>query len=135
MTKETTDDPGGTADATTEGEDLEVETTATEATEASGTATETWTTPEPGSADDREPRGNGYAGRSYGDRQSGRGYNRGYGRGPNYGDQDARRIRDSSVEPGGRMNGAMEHDGRPPFRYNSLGSTPQRRDSSVGRVT
>ena len=32
------------------------------------------------------------------------------------------------------MNGALGHDGIPPFRYNSRGSTPQRRDSSVGRV-
>ena len=33
------------------------------------------------------------------------------------------------------MNGALEHEGRPPFRYNSRGSTPQRRDSSAVRVT
>ena len=33
------------------------------------------------------------------------------------------------------MNGALEHEGRPPFRYNSRGSTPQRRDSSAARVT
>ena len=33
------------------------------------------------------------------------------------------------------MNGALEHEGRPPFRYNSRGSIPQRRDSSVVRVT
>ena len=33
------------------------------------------------------------------------------------------------------MNGALEHDGRLPFRYNSRSSTPQRRDSSAVRVT
>ena len=42
-----TDDPGGTADATTEGEDMEVETTATEATEVAGTTTGTGITQEP----------------------------------------------------------------------------------------
>ena len=46
--EETTEDPEGTADATTDGEEMDVENTATEATEAAGTATETWTTPEPG---------------------------------------------------------------------------------------
>ena len=87
------------------------------------------------STDDREPRGRGYAGRSFGNRQNGRGYNRGYGRGHSYGYQDASGSRDSSVEPVGLMNGALEHEGRPPFRYNSRGSTPQRRDSSAVRVT
>ena len=33
------------------------------------------------------------------------------------------------------MNGALEHEGRPRFRYNSRGSTPQRRDPSAVRVT
>ena len=33
------------------------------------------------------------------------------------------------------MNGALEHEWRPPFRYNSRGSTPQRRDSSAVQVT
>ena len=33
------------------------------------------------------------------------------------------------------MNGALEHEGRPPFRYTSRGSTPQRRDHSAVRVT
>ena len=51
------------------------------------------------SPSDREPRGRWYAMRTFGDRQSGRGYNRGYGRGPNYGNQDNRSSRDSSVEP------------------------------------
>ena len=87
------------------------------------------------SPSDREPRGRGYAGRTFGDRQNGRGYNRGYGRGPSYGNQDARGSHKSSGEPGGRMNGALEHEWRPPFRYNSRGSTPQRRDSSAALVT
>ena len=47
MAEETTEDPGGTADATTEGEDMEVENTVTEATEDVGTTTETGTTHEP----------------------------------------------------------------------------------------
>ena len=63
-----------------------------------------------------------------------KGYNRGYGRSPNYSNQDNRGSRESSGEPGGRMNGALEHEGRPPFRYGSRGSTP-RRDSSAVRVT
>ena len=46
-------------------------------------------------------------------------YNRGYGLGPSYSDHDARGSLDSSVEPGRRVNGAYEFDGRPPFRYNS----------------
>ena len=33
------------------------------------------------------------------------------------------------------MNGALEHERRPPFRYNSRGSTPQRQNSSAVRVT
>ena len=33
------------------------------------------------------------------------------------------------------MNGALEHECRAPFRYNSRGSTPQRRDPSAARVT
>ena len=41
MAAETTEDPGGTTDTTTEGEDMEVETTATEATEAAGMKTGT----------------------------------------------------------------------------------------------
>ena len=45
------------------------------------------------------------------------------------------RVCSSSVEPGGRINGASEHEGRPPFRYNSRGSTQQPRDSSAVRVT
>ena len=63
------------------------------------------------------------------DRQNGRGYNRGYGLDPSYGNQDTRGSRESSGEPRGRMNGALEHEGRPPFRYNSRSNTPQRRDS------
>ena len=47
MAEETTEDPGGTADATTEGEDMEVENTATEATEAAGMTTGTGITQEP----------------------------------------------------------------------------------------
>ena len=42
----TTENPGGTATATTEGEETVAETTATEAMEAGGTTTETRTTPE-----------------------------------------------------------------------------------------
>ena len=42
----TTKDPGGTATATTEGEDMVDEITATKAMEAGGTTTETRTTPE-----------------------------------------------------------------------------------------
>ena len=87
------------------------------------------------SPSDREPRGRGYDRRTFGDRLNGRGCNRGYGRGPIYGNPDARGSRDSSAEPGGRMNVALEHEWRPPFRYNSRGSTPQRRDSSAVRVT
>ena len=48
MAEETTEDSGGTADATTDEEEMVAWSTATEATEAAGTATETWTTPEPG---------------------------------------------------------------------------------------
>ena len=48
MTEETTEDPGGTADATTEEEDMVVVSTITEATEPAGTATGTWTTTQPG---------------------------------------------------------------------------------------
>ena len=33
------------------------------------------------------------------------------------------------------MNGTLEREGRPPFRYNSRGITPQRRDLSAVRVT
>ena len=43
-----TEDPGGTAAATTEGDDMVAESTALEVMEAGGTATETRTTPEPG---------------------------------------------------------------------------------------
>ena len=43
---ETTEDPGGTATVTTEGEDTVAEITATEAMEAGGTATGIQTTPE-----------------------------------------------------------------------------------------
>ena len=42
----TTEDPGGTATATTEGEETVAETTATEAMEAGSTVTGTQTTPE-----------------------------------------------------------------------------------------
>ena len=45
MAEETTEDPGGTADATTEGEDVVVGNTPTEATEGAGTTTGTGTTP------------------------------------------------------------------------------------------
>ena len=48
MAEETTEDPRGTADATTDGEDMVVENTPIEVMEAGGTATGTWTTPEPG---------------------------------------------------------------------------------------
>ena len=48
MAEETTEDPGDTAGATTGGDEMVAWSTATEATEAAGTATETWTTPEPG---------------------------------------------------------------------------------------
>ena len=48
MTEETTEDPGGTADATTEEEDMVAWSTQTEATEAAGATTVTRTTPEPG---------------------------------------------------------------------------------------
>ena len=47
MAEETTEDPGGTADSTTEGEDMEMEITATEATEAAGMKTGTGITQEP----------------------------------------------------------------------------------------
>ena len=46
MAEETTEDPGGTADATTDGEDMEVEITATEATEAADMTTGTGITQE-----------------------------------------------------------------------------------------
>ena len=48
MAEETTDDPGGTVAATTEGEDMAAESTAIAAMEAGGTVTGTRTTPEPG---------------------------------------------------------------------------------------
>ena len=48
MAEETTEDSGGTADATTEEEEMVAWSRATEATEAAGTATGTWTTPETG---------------------------------------------------------------------------------------
>ena len=47
MAKETTEDPGGTAGATTGGEEMVAVSTATEAMEAAGTATGTLNTPEP----------------------------------------------------------------------------------------
>ena len=47
MAEETTEKPGGTAEATTEGDDMEVETTATEAKEAAGMKTGTGITQEP----------------------------------------------------------------------------------------
>ena len=47
MAEETTEDPGGTASATTDGEDMVVEKTPIEATEAAGTTTGTGTTQEP----------------------------------------------------------------------------------------
>ena len=47
MDERMTEDPGGTADATTEGEDMEVEITATEATEAAGMTTGTQETENP----------------------------------------------------------------------------------------
>ena len=47
MAEETTEDPGGTAAATTEGEDMDVENTANEATEAPGTTTGAGITQEP----------------------------------------------------------------------------------------
>ena len=46
MAAETTEDPEGTVAATNVGGDMMDENTATEAMEAGGTATETWTTPE-----------------------------------------------------------------------------------------
>ena len=45
--EEITEDPGGTAAATTDGEDTVAESMAIEATEPVGKATETWTIPEP----------------------------------------------------------------------------------------
>ena len=45
--EEMTEDPGGTAAATTEGEDTVAESMAIEATEPGVTATGTWTIPEP----------------------------------------------------------------------------------------
>ena len=47
MADETTEDPGGTADATTEGEVMVVENTPTEAMEAAGMTTVTGITKEP----------------------------------------------------------------------------------------
>ena len=47
MAEETTEDPGATADATTDGEDMVVKNTLTEATEAAGTTTGTVITQEP----------------------------------------------------------------------------------------
>ena len=47
MDEEMTEDHGGTAAATTEGEDMVAESMAIEATESGGTATGTWTIPEP----------------------------------------------------------------------------------------
>ena len=47
MAEETTEDPVGTADATTEGEDMVVGNTLTEATEVAGTTTGTGITQEP----------------------------------------------------------------------------------------
>ena len=47
MAEGTTEDPGGTADATTEGDDMVAWSTPSEATEGSGTTTETRPTPEP----------------------------------------------------------------------------------------
>ena len=49
MAERMIEDPVDTVDATTGGEKMVTESTATEATEAAGTATGTWTTPEPGS--------------------------------------------------------------------------------------
>ena len=47
MDERMTEDPGGTADATTEEEDMFAGSMATEATEPGGTATGTWTIPAP----------------------------------------------------------------------------------------
>ena len=47
MTEEMTEDPGGTVNAPTEEEDMEVWSTATEAREAANTVAWTRTTPEP----------------------------------------------------------------------------------------
>ena len=47
MTEETTEGPGGTVAATTDGEDMVAKSTAIEVMQSGGTATGTWTTPEP----------------------------------------------------------------------------------------
>ena len=47
MAEETTEDPGGTAATTTDGEDMVVESTAIEVMEVGDTATGTRITPEP----------------------------------------------------------------------------------------
>ena len=47
MAEETSEDPGGTVDATTEEEDIVAWSTPTDATDAAGTAAWTWTTPGP----------------------------------------------------------------------------------------
>ena len=47
MAEETTEDPGGTAATTTDGEDMVVESTAIEVMEVGGIATGTRTTPVP----------------------------------------------------------------------------------------
>ena len=99
---ETTGDPGVTATVTTEGEDTVAEITATEALEAGGTATVTQTTPETETKAQatETPEPGGTPGERLEDRQNGRGYNRGYCRGPNYSNQDTRGSRESSGEPG-----------------------------------
>ena len=62
----TTEDPEGTAVATTEGEDTVAESTAIEATEPGGIAKETWTIPKPGRT--AQARDNPGAGGSPGER-------------------------------------------------------------------
>ena len=84
MAEETTEDHGGTAGATTGGEEMVAGSTATEATEAAGTTTGIGITQEPErkAQETENPEAGGYAGRTFGYRQNGRGYNRGYGRSP-----------------------------------------------------
>ena len=113
MAEETREDPGGTVDATTEAEDMVAGKKETGATEPASTATEIRTTTEPAKTAQmtETPKADGTPGDRLGIGKW-QGYSRGYARGPNYSDQDVRGSRYSRVEPGGQMNGALEHDGR-----------------------
>ena len=129
MAEEATEDPGCTADATAEEEDTVSGSTATEAMGAANTAAETKITPEPERTaqiiETQEAGGT-----------PGEGTTAAMAGAPITAIRTSEEAEIAVWSPGGgRMNGALDHEGRPHLRYNSQGSTPQRRDSSAARVT